>query len=63
MPVYVQGRDEPPTAEERKKLDAFVAAFVAKNNGAAPSGTWRVPGVGYCVFYPDSEPRPSGSGG
>jgi hypothetical protein len=53
MPVIVQGRDEPPTAEERAKLDAFVAAFLAKR-GVAPTGTWRVPGVGYVIFYPDA---------
>jgi hypothetical protein len=62
MPVYVQRENAEPTAEERERIDRFVAAFVAKKGGL-PAGTWRVPGVGYCIFYPDSEFRASGSVG
>ena len=35
--------------EERAALDAFVSAFLAKK-GVPPASTWRVPGVGYCLF-------------
>jgi hypothetical protein len=52
MTTYVLVQDpEPhrPDEAEREHLDRFVAAFVAKKDGP-PAGTWRVPGVGYCVF-------------
>lgn len=53
MPVYVM-HPEPhaPTDDERQRIDSFVAAFVAKKGGP-PAGHWKVPGVGYCVFYKD----------
>ena len=47
--VFVQERGAPPTAAEREHIDRFVAAFLAKK-GVLPSGDWKVPGVGYCVF-------------
>lgn len=56
MPVptypYVVTDDGPrrPTAEEQTALDRFVAAFLLKK-GTPPAGSWRVPGVGYCIFY------------
>jgi hypothetical protein len=38
-----------PTAEEQQAVDRFVAAFMLKK-GVPPASTWRVPGVGYCLF-------------
>lgn len=48
--VFIQATGQMPTAEQQEHIDRFVAAFVAKKGGP-PAGNWRVPGVGYCVFY------------
>jgi len=48
--VLIQATGAPPTDEQRQQIDSFVAAFVAKK-GLPPAGNWRVPGVGYCVFW------------
>jgi hypothetical protein len=39
-----------PNAAEREHIDRFVAAFLLKK-GCVPAGHWKVPRVGYCVFY------------
>jgi hypothetical protein len=52
MTTYVLVQEpEPhrPDEAERSHIDRFVAAFLAKK-ALPPAGTWRVPGVGYCVF-------------
>lgn len=53
MPVFVMHPEQhPPSDDERKLIDRFVSAFVAKK-GTPPAGHWKVPGVGYCVFWKD----------
>lgn len=57
MPVFVLAPvTHPPLAWERAYIDQFVATFVAKK-GEPPAGHWKVPGVGYCVFYKDQGPK------
>lgn len=59
MPVYIQGRDEPPTDEERKKLDTFVG--VSREEQRRPCRDVESPRRGLLRVLPRLEPGARGS--